>query len=371
MEYISSVRATGETFERGEAIRTLVQLEKSTSRDQEPELRRSLAPLFQGRRDALPSAGSAGTTTPLVGYLVALALTLACTLVASWLQAIVRGAHEELYRPYTILYLCVLAPVVYRFGIGPGLAVFAAALAATYLFLTPTAQDGVLALGDLRLRDGIEILGMCLAGSLVIWGANRHRSQQEKLSRALTRVEVLHAAQEHLLADVLRSATQGKLLLYPPGALFPTLSRVLMTVPLTEPQDLALLRDAVRTSGASTSIANERLGLFLMAAHEAAMNAIVHGGSGIAVVGFQGDADKSSFAVAITDNGPGIALDKLPERTLHGGISGANSLGMGFSLALDGADRIHLRTSPRGTDMLLEVDRVPPAPAWFERLVRG
>jgi serine/threonine-protein kinase RsbT len=137
-------------------------------------------------------------------------------------------------------------------------------------------------------------------------------------------------------------------------------------VELKRPEHLAHLRAAVRGVAETAGLSTEQTGGFLTAAHETAMNAVVHGGGGEARIGTLA-GEPLTLVVLIRDNGPGIALDKIPERTLHGGVSGANSLGMGFSMVLDGVDRVHLRTTPSGTQILLEARREPLPPAWLDR----
>jgi serine/threonine-protein kinase RsbT len=315
----------------------------------------------------LSSANPRRRREAIRGYVIALVLVAFCTLIVAWLQHTIHPAGGDRYRPYTVLYVGAIAYIVSAFGVGPGLAALSAALAVTAALFTPTPDVGVASVAGVRVRDLIEMAGMLLAGSLMIWGANHHRTQRERLRGALDRIESLRAGQERMLADVLRSATQGKLLLHGEDTPFPGLSQVLARVPLQETRDLARLRAAVRAAAGQVRLPDDRAMAVLTAAHESAMNAIVHGGGGFAVLGHL--EDEETFAVQITDMGPGIALDKLPERTLHGGVSGANSLGMGFSLVIDGADRVHLRTTPEGTRVLLEVHREPLPPAWFHRSI--
>lgn len=307
---------------------------------------------------------------PILEYTAALLLTGLCSLLVAWLFNAVGSVDGGVYRPYTILYVGTLALIVYTFGVGPGLASLAAALLITYRYFTVPPGPGMVGLAGVRVRDLIEMTGMVVAGGLMIWGAEFHRQQRDRLEQALARVEIMRGNEERMLADVLRSVTQGKLLLYPTIPALPDLARVLHTVTLQRPKDLSAIRSAVRAAATQAGLDSERLTNFLTAAHEAAMNAVVHGAGGMARVGFT-DKDECVLAVHISDNGPGIALEKLPERALYSGISGANSLGMGFSLVLDGVDRMHLRTGSEGTDVLLEIERTPPPPAWFNRLLNN
>lgn len=311
-------------------------------------------------------SGADDGARPVHGYIAAIAATVLSTLLIAWLQNAIRGAGGDVYRPYTILYVCAIAPIVFLYGIRPGFVVYAAALIATFFWLAP--GFGGTAARAMLLRDGVEMAAMAVAGALVMWGAYSYRRQRRHLQSAIAHLEAVHAARERVLADVLRSATQGKLQLYNRDDAMPSLLSGQATITLTKPQDLSVLRAAIREARSKRVPEDDRCFRFLSAAHETALNAILHGSGGIAMIGFTDEA-RETLAVQITDNGPRIDLEQHPERTLETGASGADSLGMGFSLVLDGADRIHLRTNTRGTRILLELDPEPPAPTWFKRLL--
>lgn len=251
--------------------------------------------------------------------------------------------------------------VVYWFGVTPGLTALAASLVATQWYLLPRGQS-------LELRYFLELLSLALVGSLVAWATARHRHQRESLRAALAHVETLHAAQERILADVLRSATQGKFHLQNHAGSLPVLRGGGKTLSLEHSGDLAPLRAAVRDAAREAGLSPDRGMAFLTAVHEAAMNAIRHGGGGVARIGPLGN-EPGRLGVSIVDEGPGISLEALPERALHGGVSGADSLGMGFSLVLAGVDYVYLTTGPEGTAVVLEVNETAPLPAWLMRPV--
>jgi anti-sigma regulatory factor (Ser/Thr protein kinase) len=62
---------------------------------------------------------------------------------------------------------------------------------------------------------------------------------------------------------------------------------------------------------------------------------------------------EDSVWVGISDRGPGIDALILPQATLQRGFSTKPSLGLGYSIMLDIADRVLLNTGPGGTTVIL------------------
>ncbi len=113
---------------------------------------------------------------------------------------------------------------------------------------------------------------------------------------------------------------------------------------------------------AGNGFPDERWQDLILAAGEAAMNAVVHagGGDGRVCIG-----DKGTLQVWVEDRGKGIAVHALHRATLERGYTTAGSLGHGFWLMLKTADRIWLLTGSAGTTVAIEQDRVPPEPQWL------
>jgi hypothetical protein len=55
----------------------------------------------------------------------------------------------------------------------------------------------------------------------------------------------------------------------------------------------------------------------------------------------------------VTDSGPGISALILPHATLQRGYSTKVSLGLGYSIILEVADKVLLATGPDGTSVVL------------------
>ena len=98
------------------------------------------------------------------------------------------------------------------------------------------------------------------------------------------------------------------------------------------------------------------------------MNAVVHGrgGTGEICSNAQG-----TVQVWVTDTGQGISMEHLPRATLERGYTTAGTLGHGFWLMLNTVDRVWLLTGPSGTTIVLEQDRMAPAPAWLRSVVEA
>lgn len=94
----------------------------------------------------------------------------------------------------------------------------------------------------------------------------------------------------------------------------------------------------------------ERLELFMVGVGEAITNAVKHGAQGTIYAGLRGE----DLWVGIEDNGTGIESVILPRAVLLRGFSTKPSLGLGYSVMLDVADRIHLKTDAQGTFVVLE-----------------
>lgn len=95
---------------------------------------------------------------------------------------------------------------------------------------------------------------------------------------------------------------------------------------------------------------NEQMGSFFEpAVGEGITNAVKHAGQGRI---FAGKTDTEVW-VAVTDDGPGITTLLLPRVALIRGFSTTTSLGLGYTMMLDAADRVLLHTSFKGTRLVL------------------
>lgn len=152
--------------------------------------------------------------------------------------------------------------------------------------------------------------------------------------------------------DVIGAVTGGRLVLVTRDELTDALGQPLTEVrPLIE-GDLSTCRhdvvDVMEDSGvvADPSTAVVALG-------EAATNALKHAGGGT----YQLFTRDGMLQVDVADEGPGIDFTNLPKATLVAGYSSTATLGLGFTIMLDLADRVLLATEPGHTEVVLEFAR--------------
>lgn len=184
-------------------------------------------------------------------------------------------------------------------------------------------------------------------------------AENARLKRRTLQVE---ARQRIFLRDILASVTEGRLhLCQTPSDLPKRLPQVGPDMDLINSNDLAPVRHAVRDLTAELSFPQLRATDLVTSTGEAAMNAVVHAARGRAIIGTD---NKDTIQVWISDQGKGIPVEDLPQATLSRGFSTTHTLGHGFKIMLHTTDRVYLLTSPDGTTVVLEQDRVEPEPKW-------
>lgn len=176
--------------------------------------------------------------------------------------------------------------------------------------------------------------------------------------------------QRIFLRDVLASVTEGKLRLCDmPTDLPVRLPALAEPFTLTRESLCRFRREALRQAK-NGGLDSERADDLVISANESAMNAVVHGGGGVAILGGIASDDQAgtlkTLQVWIEDRGAGIEMKNLPRATLERGYSSAGTFGHGFWLVLKSTDRTYLLTSPEGTTVVIEQDRIPPPPAWTQ-----
>lgn len=203
--------------------------------------------------------------------------------------------------------------------------------------------------------------------------AEQERSRQadhERLRRRQAEAEAV-LRQRTFLREVLFCVTEGRLRLCDaPGDLppHPPVDVTALPEPVTlNTAALRPLRQQVHQAACVAGLSEERQWDLVTAVGEAAMNAMVHGGGGQALC--YTDADAGRVQVWIEDQGKGLSLDNLHRATLERGYTTAGSLGHGFWLMLQTADRIDLLTGAAGTTVVIEKGRDEPEPVWVAEVV--
>ena len=194
-------------------------------------------------------------------------------------------------------------------------------------------------------------------------GISRDITAQKAAERALADAET---RQRGFLRDVLRAVTEGKLLLCDRLEDLPPHGEP-AAPPLVLARDtLSALREIVVTAAEASGFSQDRTYDLITAASEAAMNAVVHAGGGVATVT---TAPEHQLRIWVEDSGAGIDMHNLPSATLEKGFTTAGTLGHGFFLILNTVDCIYLLTGISGTTVVIEQRATPPEPAWLSKLL--
>ena len=160
--------------------------------------------------------------------------------------------------------------------------------------------------------------------------------------------------QHEWLRDILDSATGGVLKLCRTEADLPdALGDQPLNVQIINASQLRKVREIVQDLAHRADFDRERAGEMLTSVHEAAMNALKHGGGAVVRAYVYGD----TVQVWIEDKGAGIPLDKLPLATLKQGYSTVGTAGQGWFMVLSFVDRADLFTGPDGTCLVLQMKR--------------
>ena len=189
------------------------------------------------------------------------------------------------------------------------------------------------------------------------------RDHLEEHIRLEQQLQAEYKKQRVFLRDVLASVTGGRLHLCDTRADLPLpLEAAGDVIPLSASDGLCDLRHAAKEAALSLGFAGDRWQDLLTAVGEAAMNAAVHAGGGQGRV-YTGEP--GTVQIWVEDEGQGIDVGDLPRAAFSKGYTTAGSLGHGMKMMLESADRLWLLTSPEGTTVVIEQDRLPPKPTWY------
>jgi PAS domain-containing protein/anti-sigma regulatory factor (Ser/Thr protein kinase) len=197
----------------------------------------------------------------------------------------------------------------------------------------------------------------------------RREQERERLlreqGRLLAELREASVRQRRFLREMLAGFTEGRLRLCFAREEMPApLSPLSDTFTLAKPA-LHLFRKQLEAVAEGLRFPKERLRDLLTASHEAAMNAVRHGGGGTARI--HGDSETGTIQVWIEDRGPGIAEEMIHRAVEQGWTTGG--FGQGFFYMQSCADHLYLfSVANEGTTALLEMDRLPPQPGWLPPL---
>lgn len=174
----------------------------------------------------------------------------------------------------------------------------------------------------------------------------RKRAEEER--RALE--QHMEEQKRSFYRDTIFSVTDGKLDICDERDITEYLSTAEMEQGVRSNREVSDARRAVEEFLREHDLGGDRLDAFMIGVGEAITNAVKHGNEGSVSVG----ARNGSVWVGIADSGPGIESLILPRAVLLRGFSTKPSLGLGYCVMLNVADRIHLKTDETGTIVILE-----------------
>lgn len=172
--------------------------------------------------------------------------------------------------------------------------------------------------------------------------------QREEAEREL-------ALRRHVHRDVLNAFTEGKVRLCDPGEIERDWPADAETVLLERESDIGQLRRVTREAGRRAGMSEDRTADLCLCASEAATNALLHGSGGWGAVA----EDDGLLRVRVTDRGGGMDPAHISHAALIRGWSSRASLGLGFTLIRETADRVYLSTGREGTTVVIEMETRP------------
>jgi PAS domain S-box-containing protein len=149
--------------------------------------------------------------------------------------------------------------------------------------------------------------------------------------------------------------TSGKLEIVSPDEALALSTPTEVEISVKAPEEVGHARHEIRDALIRLGLSGERLDSFITAVGEAINNVVKHAGGGKISAG----ARDGLLWVSVSDTGAGIEHLSLPRAILEKGFSTKPSLGLGYSIMLNAADRLALATGPAGTHVILEKNLKP------------
>lgn len=177
--------------------------------------------------------------------------------------------------------------------------------------------------------------------------ARHERRAAEEERRALE--QRLEDHKRKFYRETILSVTDGKLDISDSADVRPYLTSAEARISVEQASDVMHARQEVQAFLAEHGLAGEDQCAFMIGVGEAITNALKHGGRGRVYVG----TTNGDVWVCVRDRGSGIESLILPRAVLRRGFSTKPSLGLGYSIMLDVADHILLKTGAHGTTVVL------------------
>lgn len=150
---------------------------------------------------------------------------------------------------------------------------------------------------------------------------------------------------------LIEAATNGKLVITERRKIEQIAGPAEAEWPIDAPKDLAPIRHSVTSTATAMDMDPARVGRFVMCLGEAATNALNHAGGGRVYL----HKVEGGLMFVVSDRGPGIAALNLPDVALRHGYTTFGSLGMGYKVIVEFADKVYLATGSEGTTVAVEM----------------
>lgn len=169
--------------------------------------------------------------------------------------------------------------------------------------------------------------------------------------------ERVEAIRRDIHREVLYAVTNGKVCLCDRREIEQEWPASSDDLPIHREHHIRDVREAVKRVGRECGMSSDRTADLGLCASEAATNALLHGRGGSATV----EERDGCVRVRVSDQGRGISPSDLPRATLLKGWSSRASMGLGFTVINETADRVYLYTGPDGTVVIVEMAVEAPA----------
>ncbi|MCL5105618.1 MAG: response regulator [Armatimonadetes bacterium] len=206
---------------------------------------------------------------------------------------------------------------------------------------------------DFILKHNLSRLGPAVSRELREAESRRQRRLAEERERDL------EAHKREFYSRTIVAATEGKLVISEPDDIRRMAGPPIRSWAIGSLKDISDARNEIRQLAAEHGMDSQRVTNLLGCAVEAMANVHKHAGDGLVTL----HTVRDGLMLVARDDGPGIEALALPDVALTKGYTTAISLGMGYKVMIELADKVYLATSPEGTIVAIEMAlRAEPSP---------
>ncbi|MCE5198143.1 PAS domain S-box protein, partial [bacterium] len=198
--------------------------------------------------------------------------------------------------------------------------------------------------------DVTMLEGLAASAAVALENAQMFTERQRAEEERRAHEQRVEEQMRQFYRDTIFSVTGGRLDICDQSELMPYLEHAESVSEVHTAAQVSDARHEVERFLRYHQLDGDRLDDFMVGVGEAITNAIKHGYEGIVYAGEK----NGNLWVGIEDHGTGIDSLVLPRAVLLRGYSTKPSLGLGYSVMLEVADQIHLKTDKHGTTVILE-----------------